>query len=132
MSWRDEEAERLATAMLQLEGRMTELVSVVRGMQLNGVLNVQLITLPTSGRYTLNTAVPVASIAVANHSASALVIATGPERNDAPVDGIGVQLVGAGRAAVLPLAGAVFTLYGAAGGQVSIQTYSIPQPPSFA
>jgi hypothetical protein len=129
---RTDASHDLALGLQALEGRVTELVSVVRGMAVNGVLRVELIKIPDTGRATIDTAVPFAAVAVDNHTAATLIVAAAPEERDAPAAGVGVIQVGAQRGKVSALTGNILTIYGTAGGTVDVQLFTSPQPASFS
>lgn len=110
----------------------TEEIGKLRGQIINDVLAVELITFDDGRAVARNFPVPFGSVAVANHSEDEEVtVSAGPIGPAAPVQGTGVQVVAAGRAAVINLASTSLTLYGAEGDRVSVQVFSKSQPPSF-
>jgi hypothetical protein len=120
-----------ATATLGLAvGRLTELVENMRGLAINHVVSVEMLVLDASGGAERSTSVPVAAVTVANYGAAVATIAAGGRQTSAPAMGIGQFDVGAARMATIPLAGTVFTVYGAPAARVGLVLWTRPQPPA--
>lgn len=120
-----------ATATLALAvSRTTELVEVLRGLALNHALSTEIVRLDAAGVAERASAIPWASVVVANHGTTTLTVAAGGREAGPPTQGRGVVDVAAGCWACLPLAGVALTLYGRAGETVGLTLLTRPQPPA--
>lgn len=119
----------LAVFLAHFERSLSSIVSELRGMTVNDVLDAELVVLDASGIWSRDWSVPFAAVAVAN-GGPALVLASDPPQQSAPT-GPGSHPVGAGAAVVVNITGRTLTLYGTAGTIVGLQVFTRPQPPSF-
>lgn len=72
------------------------------------------------------------AVALTNFSGSPMVLTAAPAQSQAPLVGPGVYIVPAGCYRVVPLRGAVVTVYGVAGSSYDMTAYSKPRPMDFA
>lgn len=72
------------------------------------------------------------SVAITNFSGSPMVVAAAPAASQAPLIGPMVYVVPAGCYRVVPLRGAVVSVYGVVGANYDLTTYSKPRPMDFA
>lgn len=101
----------------------------VRSHIVNQVLSSALYVLDSNGIAGESFVTPYGSVAIANHGTADVTITSGPPQGQAPGRGKGVGRVGAGAFEVINLTGTEWTLYGGAGGLVTVQTFVRPQPP---
>lgn len=136
--WEERQGEALAnqTALLNAWQQMAESIggllvltranapgdAIGTGSQLIGPAGVRHWTFPANFQ----------SVAVANFSGSPMTVAAAPPQSQAPTVGPGVYVVPAGAYRVVPLRGAVITIYGPAGAPFDLTTYSKPRPMDFA
>jgi hypothetical protein len=124
------DAERLMQAEIlgalrNLAETSTALAAAVRGGITNSVLDVFVAILDANGICSRSYPVPVGSVGVINHSATAtLTVQSAPESSGPPGLGRGMQLVEPKSFLVLPISGRFYTIYGTAGEKVSVQAFT--------
>ena len=116
----------MAGALAAVEGRLTQLVDSIRGQVVNGVLFAGTVTLDANGMYMTSFEVPFGSVAIGNSTAGTVSFQNEGPQVSAPLTGVGVFTVAAGKSATVPIAGRALTLYGAAGGSVQLSVYDRP------
>lgn len=124
---------RVASALENLAGRMTELGALVRGNSIDNILFSGTVVIGSDGYATLdNFQVNMSSVAIlAGSNASGGTVATNsPPNQVAPTSGTGVVPVRPGWFVCVPLVGNQLTIYGAPGDTVYVAVSSKPWPPS--
>lgn len=108
----------------------TKSIEKLRSAVVNHVLVTELIKLDTDGTATREFRVPMGSVSVANHSATGdVTVHAGGPGGGAPGTGPGIGFVKRATFAVLNVTGHVVTLYGTAGQFLTLQVFTVPQPP---
>lgn len=125
-------AEQMLSEMRMLRETNTQLAAHLRGQLVNDVLGVEIATFNAEGIITRDYRVAIGSLTVANHTANNVTVASGPAAGPAaPGTGKGLQLVRPAIQRTINLgASHSVTLYGLAGGTVSLEVFTRPQPPS--
>jgi hypothetical protein len=119
-----------------MSGRMTELVALARGNQLNNVLYAGTIQIPAAiaggpACETWDFKVPIAAVMVdATEAAAPVTAVAGPPASQIPPSGAGVLRCTGGLSKVVPMAGTMLTIYGTPGDFVFIGVWTRPQPPT--
>jgi hypothetical protein len=72
------------------------------------------------------------SVAITNFSGSNMTVAAAPAQSQAPSVGAGVYVIPGGTYRIIPIRGAVVTVYGTPGSVYDLTTYSKPRPMDFA
>ena len=109
-----------AAVIAQLEQLGTNMSVALRGLQMNGVIYSQLLTLDVNGKCELHSQVPVVSLVVANlGTAEVIVNGTGGQSSPAR-SGPGTAVVPAGSQMILYMASTDHAFYGRAGEQVLV------------
>lgn len=119
----------IAAFLHGIKASLSESVDAMRAMVLNKVLIDETVTIPVTGVFSRDFAVPFASLAINAGNASVTVTADSPQ-GQAPPNGPAMQTITG--AAVICMSGRVLTIYGPAGTQVAYQLFEKPQPPSYA
>lgn len=122
----------LINAVLELNrssGRMTELVSVLRGLALNDVILTADVVLDSQGTYVFSAEVPFAGLTVSNRGPRPVIVASGTAGIGPPGPSPARFTVGPGRACTRPLTGTAFTVYGRPGADVGVSVWSHLQAP---
>jgi hypothetical protein len=120
---------QVLSSMQLITERMTEIAALSRGLNSNDVILNGLYTIGADGTVSKTTHVPYASIAVSNHGANDMWLASGAPGSSHPLNGPAVFLVPARGFIVANMASSELTLFGTAGDQASLQVFSRPQPP---
>lgn len=126
-------AEEQLQTFRQLHTSTTELAAALRGGIMNSVLGAEVAQFDASGQLTRSYNVPIGSVAVTNHTTTDVTVSNGPPQGSAPGGGPGQGLVSSRTFAVLNVgASRDLTLYGPAGGTITLQVFTRPQPPHVA
>lgn len=114
-----------------LVGRLTELVETTRGGLLNHVLWSGSRVIPAVGWVSIESAIPLATVAIGALAAQGTVTAAAePPGAQPPTEGPGVLVVPPGWHLVAPFTGAVLTVWGTPGDTVHIVALSRLMAPS--
>lgn len=112
------EAEHVAQLLSHFDGRLTELVSLMRGTVANQTLFSGTVKLDAAGVWTASWEVPYAAVMVG--SSCAVTIDSSGTKDPAPLEGIGVHKTSAGCPGHWRVTGRELTLYGTPGARVSV------------
>src|SRR5213596_3392232 len=114
MAGKDQEERTLMLGTLAtMEGRFTELVSLLRGAIVNGVLTSETVKLDEQGVWSRDWTVPYGSVAVDNSNGTGdVTVVSDTPQGSAPAYGVGVHVIPVGGARVLCLVGRSLTIYG--------------------
>ncbi len=122
-------AQIVAAQMEALAGRLTELVSISRGLALNQVLWSGVRLLDPAGVATVHLHVPFAHVvAYAFRTGGTVTVVAGPP-GSAPQQGAGMLPVPPGAFIGVPMAGPTLTVYGSPSDMVWLGVWARPQPP---
>lgn len=128
------EKNHVAEAIAQLsrfDGRLTELVELLRGTVVNGCLVSETITFDANGLFTIDFVVPFGAVSVGNLGTASVTVTSGPPAASAPTSGPGIKKVGVGSGKVFALTGHTLTIYGLAGEQVDLEVYDKAVQPGY-
>lgn len=119
----------LVNALRALEGRVTELAELSRGNIVNHVLFSGTIQIPASGTFSMDFAVPMASVAVqASITGGSITVAAAPLSTTAPSSGIGVASIDTNALLCIPMTGRILSFYGSSGDLIYVAVSTRPWP----
>lgn len=115
-------------ALNALVAKTTQLVELLEGQALNGVLETATLSFGADGTIQRDYRVPYAAVMVANATGQPVSVQAGGRGVAAPGNGSGLFVVRNAVSATIPLVGTSLTLYGPAGAAVSFSVLSRPIP----